>query len=146
MADILNGKPAMSFWLIGGAALIWTLFGLIVYFKQVTVSPEELATAYSPEQVEFMLGTPKWATSAFAIAVNAGVLGSLFLLLRKAWAVPMFVISLVAVFVQNLNTFVLNDALAIFGTTPAIIQSIIVIIGAALIWYSRFAKDKGWLA
>jgi hypothetical protein len=146
MADILNGKPAMSFWLIGGAALIWTLFGLIVYFKQVTVSPEELATVYSPEQVEFMLGTPKWATSAFAIAVNAGVLGSLFLLLRKAWAVPMFVISLVAVFVQNLNTFVLNDALAIFGTTPAIIQSIIVIIGAALIWYSRFAKDKGWLA
>lgn len=143
---LLNGRPTSSFWIIGGAALIWNLFGLIVYYMQVSASPEELAAAYSAEQVEFMLATPKWATSAFAIAVNAGVLGSLFLLLRKAWAIPLFVISLVAVLLQNLNTFVLNDALAVFGATPAIIQSTILIIAVALIWYSRSAKVKGWVS
>jgi hypothetical protein len=146
MSDLLNGRPSLSFWIIGGAALIWNLFGLIVYFMQVSASPEELAAAYTAEQVDFMMSTPKWATSAFAIAVNAGVFGSLFLLLRKAWAVPMFVISLVAVLIQNLNSFVLNDVMALFGTTPAIIQSVIVIIGVLLIWYSRGAKDKGWIS
>ncbi len=146
MSDLLNGRPSMSFWLIGGAALIWNLFGLIVYFMQVSASPEELAAAYTAEQVDFMISTPKWATSAFAIAVNAGVLGSLFLLLRKSWAVPMFVISLIAVLIQNLNSFVLNDAMALFGSTPVIIQSAIVIIAVALIWYSRSAKENGWIS
>ena len=146
MSDLLNGRPSLSFWIIGGAALIWNLFGLIVYFMQVSASPEELAAAYTAEQVDFMISTPKWATSAFAIAVNAGVLGSLFLLLRKAWAVPLFVISLVAVLIQNLNSFVLNDVIALFGTTPAIIQAAIVIVGVLLIWYSRGAKDKGWIS
>ena len=145
MSELLNGRPSMSFWLIGGAALIWNLFGLIVYFMQVSASPEELAAAFSPEQIELIITTPKWATAAFAIAVNAGVLGSLFLLLRKAWAIPMFVMSLVAVLVQNINTFVLHDAIAIFGSTPAIIQAVIVVITATLIWYSRSAKDRGWI-
>jgi len=146
MSDLLNGRPSLSFWIIGGAALIWNLFGLIVYVMQVGASPEELAAEFTAEQVEFMMSTPKWATSAFAIAVSAGVLGSLFLLLRKAWAVPMFVISLVAVLIQNVNSFVLNDVIGLFGTTPAIIQSAIVIVGVLLIWYSRGAKDKGWIS
>ncbi|MDH3266584.1 MAG: hypothetical protein OEM25_06425 [Gammaproteobacteria bacterium] len=135
----------MSFWLIGGAALIWNLFGFIVYYMQVSATPEQLAAQYSPEQIEFMANTPVWATSAFAIAVNAGVLGSLFLLLRKAWAVPLFVLSLVAVLVQNIDSFVLNDAIAIFGTTPAFIQGTVLLIAVALLLYARATKAKGWI-
>jgi len=136
----------MAFWLISGAGLIWNLFGFIVYYMQVTATPEQLAAQYTPEQIEFMLSTPTWATSAFAIAVNAGVLGSLFLLLRKAWAIPMFILSLVAVLVQNLNSFVLNDVIAMFGTTPAIIQGAVLLIGIALLLYSRATKAKGWIS
>ena len=146
MSDLLNGRPTAVFWIVGGAALIWNLFGLIVYFMQVSASPEELAATYNQEQIDFMINTPKWATSAFAIAVNSGVLGSLFLLLRKDWAIPMFVISLLAVLVQNLNSFVLTDTIALFGTTPVIIQSVIVAIAVLLVWYSRSAKGKGWLS
>jgi len=136
----------MAFWLIGGAALIWNLFGFIVYYMQVTATPEQLAAQYSPEQIEFMLSTPTWATSAFAIAVNAGVLGSLFLLLRKAWAIPMFALSLVAVLVQNINSFVLNDVIGMFGITPAIIQATILVIGVALLVYSRATKARRWIS
>ena len=146
MSDLLDSRPTTIFWFAGGAALIWNLFGLIVYFMQVSASPEELAATYNQEQIDLILNTPKWATSAFAIAVNAGVLGSLFLLLRKAWALPMFVVSLVAVLVQNLNSFVLTDTFALFGTTPVIIQSVIVAIAVLLVLYSRSAKDKGWLS
>ena len=145
MSDLLDSRPSMVFWFVGGAALIWNLFGLIVYFMQVSASPEQLAANYDQEQIDLILNTPKWATSAFAIAVNAGVLGSLFLLLRKAWAIPLFGSSLVAVLIQNVNTFVLTDTVALFGNTPVFIQSAITVIAVLLVWYSRATKNKGWL-
>jgi len=146
MSDLLNGRPSLSFWIIGGAALIWNLFWLIFYFKQVSASPEELAATFTAEQVDFLMSTPKWATSAFAIWVNAGVLGSLFLLLRKAWAVPLFILSLLAVVVQDIDAFVLRSALDVWGTDGIFVPSIVVVIGVVLVWYSRGAKDKGWIS
>ena len=146
MPEYLNGKPPMSFWFVSGAALIWNLFGFLVYLMQVSATPEQLAQAYTPEQVEFMQAVPKWATSAFALAVTTGVLGCLSLLFRKAWAVPLFVISLLAVLVEDVNSFVLNDVIAVFGTTPAIIQATVLIIAVALIFYSRYAKGRRWLS
>ncbi len=146
MSDFINERPSMSFWLIGGVALIWNLFGMIVYVMQVSATPDQLAAQYSPEQVAMIEATPQWATAAFAIAVTTGVLGSLLLLLRKAWAIPMFVLSLAAVLVQNLNTFVLNDTVAVFGMVPVYIQSAIVFVGVFLIWYSRWVKGQGWLS
>ncbi len=44
--------------------------------------------------------TPGWLTVAFGVAVGAGVLGSIGLLLRQRWAVPCFAVSLVALLVQ----------------------------------------------
>jgi len=146
MPDLLNGRPPTSFWIIGGAALTWNLVGLVIYIMQVSTSPEELAAAYSPEQVDFMMATPKWATSAFAIAVNAGVLGSLFLLFRKAWAVPLFILSLLAIVVQDIDAFVLRSALDVWGTDGIFVPTLVVVIGVALVWYSRGARDKGWVS
>lgn len=145
MSDIINGKPTMTFWFIGGVALIWNIFGMMVYVMTVSASPEEMAMQYTPEQVAFIQSTPKWATSAFAIAVTSGVLGSLLLLLRRSLAKPLFIVSLVAVLVQNLNSFVLNDSVAVFGTTPVYIQCTIVAIAIFLIAYARWAQGKGWL-
>ncbi len=145
MSDVFNGKPGASFWIIGGTALIWNLFGVMVYVMQVTASADELAVAYSADQVAFIEGVPIWAISAFATAVTTGALGCLFLLLGKARAVPLFVISLVTILIQNVNSYLLNDAMALFGATPAIIQVVVVTISAALIWYARYAQDRGWI-
>lgn len=146
MTDGFRSQPSLAFWLIGGAALIWNLFGLIVYLDQVSATPETLAAAgHTADQIAFLDRTPVWVTSAFAISVTAGVLGSLFLLLRKAWALPVFIVSLVSVLVQNLYSFVLEDVMAVYGTTPLFVQSAVVVIAAALVWYSTRIKDKGWL-
>ncbi|MGA8204176.1 MAG: hypothetical protein WB812_06615 [Woeseiaceae bacterium] len=145
MTEFLDDRPPMSFWFVSGVALIWNLLGFYAYLDQVTASPEKLANAFSPEQIAILQSMPKWATSAFAIAVTTGVLGSLCLLFRKAWAVPLFVISLIAVLIEDVNSFVLNDMLAVFGRIPAIIQAAVLVIGIALILYSRYAKGRRWL-
>ena len=145
MPEYLDDRPPTAFWFISGVALIWNLIGFVFYLNQVTTTPEQLARAFSPEQVAFMQDIPKWATSAFALAVTTGVLGSLSLLVRKAWAVPLFVISLVAVVVMEINNFVLNDTVAMFGKAVVLIQSAIVIGGILLILFSRYAKGRHWL-
>ena len=145
MSDALNGRPNMNFWIVGGAALVWNLIGLIFYIGHVTMSPDALAKMTEAHQ-NFFASTPVWATGAFAIAVNAGVLGSLFLLLRKSWAVPMFVISLLAVIVQDADAFIMRDAFNVLGVNGIIIPSMVFIIAIALLLYSRTTKTRGWLS
>lgn len=146
MSDIVfNDKPTTTFWIVGGAALIWNLIGLVFYIGHVTISPEALA-AMPQLQQDFFAETPTWAIAAFALAANAGVLGSLFLLLRKVWAVPMFLLSLVSVIVQDVDAFVLRDGFSVVGVNGIIIPSMIVAVAIALLFYARSTKERGWLA
>jgi len=145
MSDLLDGKPILSFWIIGGAALVWNLIGFVFYLNDVTRSPEAFA-ALSEAQQGFIESTPVWATAAFAIAVNAGVLGGLFLLLRKSWAVPMFIASLAGIVAQDIHAFILSNRLEVWGTSAVYLPSLILVIGAALLMYARQAKAKGWLS
>lgn len=145
MSEFLDGKPSTSFWIIGAAALVWNLIGLVLYYSHVTMTPEALA-GFTQAQQDFFMATPTWATAAYAIAVNAGVLGSLFLLLRKAWATPMFILSLLGIIAQDVHAFVLSNGLEVWGTEGIVLPAIVIVIGVALLLYSRFAKGKGWLS
>lgn len=134
-----------SFWVFAGAALMWNLIGLVIYYTQVTTETQG-NPAFTELQQEFFASTPMWATAAWGLAVTAGVLGSLLLLMRKAWAVPMFIVSLVAVIVQNVHAFGMANAYVIFGTSSTILPSLILLVGIALIFYSRTTKAKGWIS
>jgi len=144
MSDLLDSRPTTTFWIIGGAALVWNLLGLVFYYSHVTMTPEALA-GFTDAQQEFFNSTPMWATSAYAIAVNAGVLGSLFLLLRKSWAVPLFTLSLLGILAQNVHAFLLANGLEVWGSSGIALPAIVIVIGVALLMYSRTTKDQGWL-
>ena len=145
MSDlVLDDRPPTSFWVFSAAALVWNLIGLVAYISTVMMPPEALAQMTEDAQ-QFYLSTPAWATGAFALAVNAGVLGSLLLLLRKRWAVPLFVVSLLSVIAQNVDAFVLRDAYGILGINSVILPTAIFVVGVLLLLYSRSCKEKGWL-
>ena len=146
MNDELNGSTPMTHWLIGGAALIWNLFGFMVYLMTVKATPEQMAQQYSAAEIAFMDAVPVWATSANAIAVTTGVIACVLLLLRKSLALPLFVASLVALLVQDLYSFVLEDVVAVFGMAPAYIQGTVLVIAIALVFYARGAKERGLLS
>ena len=134
-----------SFWVIGGLALVWNLIGFAAYLMQMMATEESMQNM--DEYVRnFYLTMPVWATSAFAIAVTAGVIGSALLLMRNSWCVPAFLVSLAAVLVQNYHAFVIGRLMLIMGPTSAILPTLVVAIGVALIWYARYAKEKGWFS
>lgn len=144
MSELVNSKPSVNFWIIAGAALAWNLIGVVFYIGHVTVSAEALAKMSAAQQ-EFFINTPTWATAAFAIGVNGGAFGSLFLLMRKTWAVPMFALSLAAIVVQDIDAFVLRDGYSVVGVNGIIIPSMVLIIAIALLFYAIAAKRRHWL-
>ena len=77
-----SSKVPTSFLVISGVALVWNILGALAYVVQVTMSPEALAQLPEAEQAIYA-NLPSWVTAAFAIAVWAGVAGSILLLLKK---------------------------------------------------------------
>jgi len=143
MSDGSN-MPSKKFYWIASAALFWNLFGITVYVDQVTLSNEALSALPEAQRV-FYENTPAWATAAFAMAVNAGALGCLLLLLRKAWA-PVFVLSLACVLIQVTYNTVLSNGLEVFGRVSLAAPVSIIIVGAYLVKFSIDAKNKGWIS
>ena len=146
MSDPINGKPPTAFWIIGGVALVWNLIGLALYYMQVSATDEVLRAAYGEAEYEYLSSIPTWVTAAYAIAVTAGVLGCILLLMRKAWAIPAFIVSLVAIIVQDTYSFVLSDAMKVFGTGVIAIPIVVLVVAIGLVFYSRSVKEKGWIA
>ncbi len=144
MTDELNQAPKSFYW-IAGIALLWNLLGVMSYVNQVTMSPETLAALPDARRM-FFENQPSWVTSAYATAVNAGALGCVLLLLRKSWAVPVFIVSLVCVLLQFTYNYFIADGVAVFGRSSMAVPVSITIIGAGLVKYSLDAKARGWLS
>ena len=141
MSDELNGKPPTSYNIFAGVFLVWNLIGLMFYYQQMTLTPEMMASM-GAEIAAFMDATPVWANAGYAIAVNAGVLASIALLLRKSWAFPLFALSFVGVLVQDFDAFVLRDVVAVWGSSAYYVPSAVIVIGLIELWYSRSVANR----
>jgi len=146
MTDVLNDKPSTVFWVLAAIFLLWNLLGLFGYYTQVTMTPEVMAANFTEAQQAWLKGEPVWATAAYATAVTAGVIGAVLMLLRKGLALPFFIISFVAVVVQDFNAFVLSDWKAVWGNSALYLPTVVIVICVVEIWYTRAAKAKGWLS
>lgn len=145
MADESNA-PGTGYWVIGVLALLWNLLGLWAYYSNVTATPEQLAVLYDEAQIAMINATPKWAISATAIAVTAGVIGSILLLLRNKLALPLYVISLAGVVVQDVYIFGMTNSIEAFGMQPVIMQGVVLVIAIFLVWYAQSKKKSGVIA
>ena len=144
MSNAQPMKLPVWFWVIAGVALVWNLMGVSAYIGQVTMSPEAMAKLSEAERTGYE-NAPTWATGAFAVAVFGGALGSIFLLLRKSFAVPLFGLSLAGIAVQMFHAFFIVNSMAIYGPSAAVMPAMIILIGIGLVWYSNTIKGKGWL-
>lgn len=139
-----GNKPSTSFWIVSVLLLLWNLSGAMAYISQVTMTPEDLQAL--PENQRTLFETiPAWVTSAFAITVWGGVLGSILLLLRKKIATTTLIVSFAAIIVQFSYTFLIANTLELMGPSSLILPCAIIAIGAFGVWYSRNADSKGLL-
>jgi hypothetical protein len=140
----LNTRAPRHLWIVGGLSLLWNAVGALDYSaSQLRI--ESYMGQFTPEQLAYFYGFPAWAVAAWAIAVWGALLGSLSLLLRKAWAVWLFGVSIVAMVLTGIYSYVLTDGLALMGTGGAIFTAVIWLIAFSLYFYARAMVRRGVL-
>lgn len=142
----MTDKVETPKWFLGITifALIWNALGLMAFVGHITMTPEMLSALSSQEQALYK-NIPGWATAAFAIAVIAGTLGSLLLLLKKKIAKILFIASVLGVIVQNYHSFFVIDSMAVYGTASVIMPIMVLIIAIGLILVANKAEKNAWL-
>jgi hypothetical protein len=139
MTNVLTNKPPIWYWIVSIIALVWNGMGVNAYLQQA-YNTEGYRAMYSAEQLEIADNMPMWVTAAFAIAVFAGALAAIGLLLRKSWSTKLWLLSLIAVIIQ-MGYILIN------GYSSNTVMTLMIIIFALLfVWFSRMSEAKGWLS
>ena len=140
----MNDKTALgihwSFWVIGTVSLIWNVMGVVNFLVQMN---PEMLNAYRESERMIIEGRPVWATAGFAIGVFAGAFGCLLLLLRKAAAYHVFIVSLTGVIVTMIHTLGIGIDFSFGEILGFIVMPVAVAI--VLIWYSKLSVRRGWI-
>lgn len=139
-----SNKPAKWFKIVAIIALVWNIFGVIAYFIEVSMTDEAMA-ALEPTIRDFYESRPTWAISAFAVAVWAGFLGSILLVMRKELAQPVLIISLIGLIAQNYYSFFMTDYFQIVGYGAAVLPIVVMLFSGYLVWLARYASNQGWM-
>lgn len=134
-------RTPLHLWVVGIMALLWNAVGAFDYVA-TQLRLESYTGQFTQEQLAYFDAIPAWAVAAWAIAVWFALFGSVALLLRRRVAYMLFLVSLVAMLVSTLNTFLLSDGAAIMGSGGVIFSGMIVAIGVLLLWYSKIMMDR----
>jgi hypothetical protein len=124
-------------------ALVWNLIGCAAYLSDVTLTPEDIAAMDQTQQALYN-SRPVWAVAATALAVWAGAAGCIGLILRKGWSLPLLVVSLAGVIVQDIGLFVLSGVDA--GPAVMGMQGVVLLIAIGLVVLARKAIARRWIA
>jgi len=134
------------YWAASGLALLWTLFGVAAYLMQAYGVGAGGQTGMTEAQRQLDSTMPAWVMGAYAIAVFAGAIGCVGLLLRKRWAKILLLVSLIAVLAQQVWVFLLSDAMELLGQSAAILPIVVILVSILLVWFADQAGKKGWLS
>ena len=139
-----QSKAPIWFWILCAVLLLWNMMGVMAYIAQVSMSPEAMAALPAPER-ELHENTPAWANAAFAVAVWAGTLGCVLLLLKRASALYLLLASLFGVLVQMFHSFFMSQSFEVYGPGAALMPGMIIVVAGFLVWLCLWAKGRAWL-
>ncbi len=135
-------KPPVWFWIVSIVAHLWNGLGVMAYLARAYATDEMIAALPEEQQAEFLAEYPAWYTASFAIAVFAGVLGCLALLIRKKWAHPLFVLSAIGAIVQH---FYLFKNIEMTGE-KIVMPVLVILVCVFLIYFAKKAIAKEWIS
>lgn len=124
-------------------ALLWNLVGCAAYLSDVMLTPEDVARMTAAQQAMYA-ARPAWSVAATALAVWVGAAGCVGLIVKKRWAVPMFIVSLAAIIVQDVSIFTMAGAAG--DSTAVALQGMVLLIAVGLLLLARKASAARWLA
>jgi len=142
--EAANRNVPVWYWVAAIGALLFECLGCFFYIAEVRLTPEQIATL-PLDQAAMLTARPGWYYAAFGVAVWVGLAGTLGLLLRKGWSVPLLLTSLIAVVVQ-FSAIVIVPAMRTVTSDALLGPIVIVVICYGIFMLARLAKRRGWLS
>jgi len=139
-------KTPWHIWAVGGITLVWNSIGAFDYVMTKTENARHMSN-FTSEQLDYFYSFPVWVVAAWAIAVWFSLMGSVLILLRHRYAVPVFWIAFVSMAITSLHNFILDDTslINIFGGLALIFSALTFLIAALLVWYVTEQRRRGAL-
>ncbi len=130
------------YWVLAVAALLFEAAGAYLFAGGLTLDPATLPL----DQRAVYDATPQWMTIAWTVAIGSGLLGAIGLLLRRRFAEPLLLISLLAVAVQ-FSGILLVRQLRELTPEDHLVVPIVILATAYGFWQTaKLARRRGWLA
>jgi hypothetical protein len=143
--DTSQRKTPRHLWAVAVLAVLWNAAGAFDYFMTETRNTNYMSS-FSPEQLTYFYGLPKWVIATWAVGVWGGILGSLLLLLRSRHTVVVLGASLGGAAITILHNYGLSDGFKIMGGLVGLaFSAVILLIAVALFMYSRRLAARGVL-
>ena len=131
----------MWFWIVATGALLFEAAGAFLFVNSLNLDPASLPL----DQRSIFEATPQWMTLAWAIAIGAGTLGALLLLLRRRLAEPLLLISLIAVAVQFSGLFLVRQLRELTPEDHLIVPVVILLVAYGVWQFSKLSRRRNWL-
>jgi hypothetical protein len=139
-ADQATSPPAW-YWLVAVAALLFESAGAYLFANSLALDPATLPL----DQRVIYEATPQWMNIAWALAIGSGVIGAVGLVMRRRFAEPLLLASLIAVAVQ-FSGLLLDKQLRELTAEDQLIVPVVILLLAYGFWQAaKLARRRGWL-
>jgi hypothetical protein len=150
MATTAPERTPVHLWIVGGLALLWNCFGAYDYVMTRTHNMAYIAKSMPGVDPNAALawaeGMPLFAQFGWGLGVWSGLLGAVLLLMRSRYALWAFAVSMLGIILSIGYQIVAAPPLAgADGTMFRIMPYVIIVIGAALLFYSQAMVKRGLL-
>jgi hypothetical protein len=145
-----SNAPPLLFRVISIALLLWGVAGVSIYIAYFLETPDEFAAtaetaANRDAYANYVADIPFWAIAVGIIAAVARLLGAIALLLRRAWALPLYVISLVFFLAALYRAFFLAHVASVMSGGHIATEVVFLALSVFAVWFARGGKSRGWL-
>ena len=138
-------KTAWWFWVIAILYLLWSFVGCGGYLAEHMMSDAAYRDAFGDELLGLRGLTPWWATAGYAVGVWGGLIGGIFLLLRRKLCLPFFYASLIGAIIGFIPSIFDDRFKAVMGGGDYGLMAFIWVICIFIIWFARLMSSKGVL-
>lgn len=130
------------YWAVAVAALLFEAAGAYLFTNSLTLDPNTLPL----DQRAIFDATPQWMTITWGVAIGTGLLGAIGLLMRRRFAQPLLLLSLIAVGVQFSGIFLVQQLRELTPEDHLIVPVVILILAYAIWQTSMLAQRRDWLS
>ena len=125
--------------------LLWGAMGLWSFYAHVTQGPQAMGAQPTAYDRRLYASLPGWYVWVFGIATWGGLAATVALAVRRAVAVPLALLSVVAIVAMFGWMFLATDIVAAKGVWTTGFPALILAVGVYQWWLARRARRRGWI-